>query len=150
MEIILLKNVENLGGPGDVVEVADGYARNYLIPQQMAERATPENVTRWKQKKQQRERERQRQLEEARGNARAVDGASLTIPARAGEEGKLFGSVTSRDIVEVLEEETGARIDARDVRLEKPLGELGEFDVGIHFHEDIEAHVTVAVVPEED
>ncbi len=150
MQIILLEDVDNLGSAGDVVEVADGYARNYLLPQQIANRATPENMTDWEHQQKQRQQMEDKKKRLAEETAEKIEGAALTTPARAGEEGKLFGSITTQNIADALAEKTGVEIDRRDIQLDEPLSVLGEYEVYIRLHPEVSVTIEVEVVPEED
>ena len=148
MKVILLDNIENLGEAGEVVEVADGYARNYLVPRGLAEEATPENIARWEQEKALLQQQIEEKRKEARELADSVDGLEIQITARAGEGDKLFGSVTASDIGDAIKEESGIEIDTKDIALGDPLRELGEHEVEISLYEGISATITVEVVPQ--
>jgi large subunit ribosomal protein L9 len=147
MEIILLKDVVRLGSRGDLVRVADGYGRNYLIPKGLALRATPGNLRRFEEEK---------RIENVRGSklkrgaetlAKSLEELSLTAVVKVGEDDKLFGSVTAKDIADLLEKE-GFEIEKRQVDLVEPIRELGVFQVPIDLHPDVEAKVKVWVVKE--
>ncbi len=150
MKIVLLDKIDDLGEAGEVVEVADGYARNYLIPKGLAELATTESLARWEEQKAKREREAQKAREEAQELASAIDGLEVEIAAKAGESGKLFGSVTSAQVAEAVQEKSGVDLDRKYIELEDPLRELGEFAVEVSLYEDVSATVTVHVIGEED
>lgn len=144
MEIILLRDIENLGTRGQVVKVADGYGRNYLLPQKLAIAATAKN-RRWIE--QQRVRFQKLEAKE-RGDAEALaqhlGGVSVTIVRKAGEKETLFGSVTAIDIAEALTVQ-GYEVDKRKIQLAAPLKVLGEYDVPIKLHRDVTATVKVKV-----
>ncbi|HTR76798.1 MAG TPA: 50S ribosomal protein L9 [Gemmatimonadaceae bacterium] len=145
MEIILRHGVENLGRPGDVVKVSNGYARNYLLPHGLAFEATPGNL-----KRIQRERDRLQAAENerraaARTYADRLEQVSLTFSARVGDEGKLFGSVTASDIVQQLESQ-GFSIEKRQVDLHEPIKALGVYRVPIRLHADVKPEVRVWVI----
>lgn len=148
VEVILRKDVADLGYAGDLVDVKPGYARNYLLPQGLALRATEGNRTRFEEERRQIEQAAERERERAQELAGTLEDRSLTFNRRAGEEGKLFGSVTSTDIADALEAE-GLRIDRRLIRLEEPIKELGVFTVPIRLHADVEPEIKVWVVAEE-
>lgn len=148
VEVILRKDVADLGHAGDLVDVKPGYARNYLLPQGLALRATEGNRTRFEEERRQIEQAAERERERAQELAGTLEDRSLTFTRRAGEEGKLFGSVTSTDIADALEAE-GLRIDRRLIRLEEPIKELGVFTVPIRLHADVEPEIKVWVVAEE-
>lgn len=147
-QVILRMDVEDLGRAGEVVEVKPGYARNYLIPKGLAYSASEGNVRRLDNERQQARLSLERQKGRAEGLASELEGRSVSFKVRAGEEGKLFGSVTSADIAEELARE-GVTIDRRDIVLEEPIKELGVFRVPVRLHADVQPEVTVWVVAEE-
>lgn len=150
MKVILMNDMDGLGEAGEVVEVASGYARNFLIPRGLAEQASPEAMQRWEEQKRQRRAAAERAREEARELAAGLDGVQLEISARAGESGRLFGSVTAKDITDALMNETQLEIDRRRLDLEEPLRELGEHDIRISLYENIDASIKVTVVSQEE
>ncbi|MFO8060744.1 MAG: 50S ribosomal protein L9 [Bacillota bacterium] len=150
MRVILMDRVEGLGEPGEVVEVANGYARNYLIPRGLAERATRESMARWEEEKKKRERIAEMAREEAEKKAAQLEDAEVQISARAGESGKLFGSVTAAQIADALKDETGVELDRRKIVLEEPLRELGEYRIRVALHEGVNVFVAVVVTGEEE
>jgi large subunit ribosomal protein L9 len=148
MEVILTENVSGLGREGDVVKVADGYARNFLIPKQLAVEAIEKNRRVLEHKKRQDISQDARQKKEAEKLASELVNLSCTIPMRAGETDRLFGSVTAMDIAKALNEQ-GFEIDRRKIELEQPIKELGAFTVPIRIHADVVANVRVLVIREE-
>lgn len=148
VQVILRGSLENLGGPGEVVAVKAGYARNYLIPKGLAYEATDANLRRIEHEKQKLERQEQEALTIAQEQAKSFEDLSLTFNVRAGEEGKLFGSVGSADVAEKLQEQ-GLEVDRRQIMLEEPLKELGVFSVPIRLHADVRPEVKVWIVKEE-
>ena len=150
MKLILRKSVEKLGESGDVVDVKPGYARNYLIPQGLAYRATKANLERIEAEKAEAAERAKRDYLEARRRASQLDGVSVTFAMRAGEEGKLFGSVGNADIAEQLNAGSlDFEVDRRTVELDEPLKQLGTFEVPIKLHSQVEATVEVRVEAEE-
>lgn len=150
MQVILAQSVDNLGKLGDLVSVKPGYARNYLLPQGIARMATPENVREIEARRAELERAEAEKFEAARTRQEQLDGRRVTIRARVGSEGKLFGSVSAGDIADALSAD-GVEVEKREVRLpEGPLRTLGEFEIALHLYSDIDATVTVAVEPEAD
>ena len=145
MEVILRQGIENLGKPGDVVKVKNGYARNYLLPHGLAYEATPGNL-----KRIQLERDR---LEAAENGRRAtaqelatkLEQVSLTFSARVGDEGKLFGSVTASDIAQQLEAQ-GHHVEKRQIELHEPIKALGVYRVPVRLHADVKPEVRVWVI----
>ncbi len=147
MEVILMKSVEGLGTDGDVVRVADGYARNYLIPRGLAEPVTVAARRRWERQRATRAAEEAARLQAAKDLARRISETSVTIRARAGAENKLFGSVMPAHIADALKLQ-GIEVDRHAVDLPEPIRELGVFKVAVKLAPDVEAQVKVWVVEE--
>ncbi len=145
MEVILRQAVENLGHPGEIVKVSPGFARNYLLPRGLAYEATPGNRKRIEQERQRLEAAETTRREAAEGHAAKLEQVSLTFSARVGEEGKLFGSVTSSDIVAQLEAQ-GIHIEKRQVELHEPIKSLGVYRVPIRLHADVKPEIKVWVI----
>jgi large subunit ribosomal protein L9 len=145
MQIILLEDVNKLGDMGDVIDVKPGYARNYLIPQGLALRASTGNVSQLKHQKRTIESRKERLRAEALEILHQVDKVSVTIPKKSGEKDKLFGSVTNRDIATALGHE-GHSVNPKKILLDNPIKELGIFKVRVKLHSDIVANVMVWVV----
>jgi len=143
--VILLEIVEKLGTAGDRVTVAGGYARNFLIPQGLAVEATPGNLRALTQIKARAAKRHDRVLQEAREKAERLTSVTLTFPRAAGEQDRLFGSVTALDIAEGLAKE-GVPVDRRRIALPEPIKALGEFRVPVRLHGDVSAEVRVTVV----
>ncbi|MEQ8231410.1 MAG: 50S ribosomal protein L9 [Gammaproteobacteria bacterium] len=149
MEVILLEKIHRLGALGDRVEVRPGYGRNYLIPQRKAVPATPDNVARFEEQRAELERAQADAFEAAKARAEQLNEARVTIAAKAGNEGKLFGSVGTGDIAEAFSA-AGIAVEKREVRLPHgSLREVGEYQVEIHLHADVDVEVTVQVVSED-
>lgn len=148
MQVILKERLENLGDAGQVVSVKPGYARNFLIPKGLAYEATDSNVRRLERERSRIEKEAAVQLEEARTRAASLTDVSITFNARAAEEGRLFGSITTADIAEKLGEQ-GIEVDRRQVLLDEPIKELGVFSVPIRLHADVRPEIKVWVIKEE-
>lgn len=147
-EIILKQDVENLGETGEVVDVKPGYARNYLLPQGMAVPATEGNLERIHEERRRVERAEERERVEAEELASVLDGRSITFHVRAGEEGRLYGSVTASDITDELADE-GVAVDRRRLVLDEPIKELGVYNVAVDLHEDVRPELKIWVVAEE-
>lgn len=147
MKVILLAEVKNLGKRGAVVEVADGYARNYLIPRGLAREASSAGLKALEEEQQRASRRAARELAEAQRLGERLQGLVVTIPARAGGEGKLFGSVTARDVAEAISRVLGVEMDRRKVDLREPIKALGEYPVTIKLYHGVRATVTARVVP---
>ena len=148
MDVILKKRVEGLGNEGEILKVTDGYARNYLIPMQIAVRATEKNRRMLEHERQLTKVLAEKTLQQAEEMARRIAEATCTIQRRAGENDRLFGSVTSIDIAEALASQ-GVEVDRRHIDLEEPIRELGVFMVPIRFHANVTANIRVVVVREE-
>lgn len=148
MQIVLLKDIKRLGKAGEVRNVADGYARNYLIPRGLATPATAGAVHEAKEHAAAEAKHVAREQAEAQSLADELSGVALTFKARAGETGHLYGSITTADIAEGLEKQTGKPVDRRKVALEEPIRELGTFQVPIRLAGEVTANITVTVEAE--
>jgi large subunit ribosomal protein L9 len=146
MELILKKTMETLGEEGDIVKVKSGYARNYLIPKKMAVIANKANLAQLEQGKAAIEASREKQKQESESLSKKISGTVITIEHRAGEEDKLFGSVTSADISEKLAE-MDIRADKKNILLTEPIKTLGEFIVPIKVGYQVTSEITIQVVP---
>lgn len=148
MQIILLEKVVNLGGLGDVVKVRDGYARNFLIPQRKAKRATPDNLAEFEKRRAELEKAQAEQLAAAQAKAGELDGLTVQISRKAGVDGRLFGSVTTFDIAEALEG-LGHPVERSAVRMPMgPLKTVGDHDIAIALHTDVVVDIKVSVLGE--
>ncbi|MDX9989306.1 50S ribosomal protein L9 [Thiothrix unzii] len=148
MEIILLKKVENLGTLGNVVNVRPGYARNFLIPQGKAKMATKTNIAEFETRRAELEAEAADILAAAQARKAQLDDMVITIQAKAGNEGKLFGSVSNHEIAEAINA-AGVTLERREIRMpEGALRHLGEFEVGVHLHSEVDATVKVVIEAE--
>jgi large subunit ribosomal protein L9 len=148
MEVILKEDVNKLGHRGDVVKVADGYGRNYLLPEKLAIQATPANKAVIEQMKGSAIRKLAKEKVESEDLAKKLEAVELVFTRKVGENDHLFGSVTSGDIAHQLEEK-GYTVDRRKISLEEPLKSLGEFHVPIKLHREVTSHLKVTVKGEE-
>ena len=148
MKIVLREDVETLGNKGDLVDVADGYARNFLVPRGLAMNATRGVVAQAEAMRRNRSARDERDRAEAQDLAAKLTAQPISVVARAGEGGKLFGSITSADIVTAVSAQVGIELDRRTITLTEPLKELGQAEVPVRLHADVEASVTVEVVAE--
>lgn len=149
MDVILLQKVANLGNIGDRVKVRSGYGRNYLLPHGKATLATPDNVARFEARRDELEKLAREHLSSAQERAAAMQDFKLTITAKAGTEGKLFGSIGTSDIAEAATK-AGFKVERSEVRMPNgPLRMVGEHSVGLHLHADIDVPLTVSIVAEE-
>ena len=150
MEVLLRKDVEQLGRMGDLVKVADGYARNYLLPRMLAVPVTPDNVQEVDKAHQARLQREQEELARVGRQAEMLDGFLCYIAARATGKGHLFGSVGPAQIVEHLAQSGFEGIRPSAVSLERPIQELGDYEVEIMLHPDVRAHILVRIAKEEE
>ena len=150
LKVILREDVEKLGDAGEIVTVKPGFARNYLLPQGLAYEATDASVRRLEQERERAEQNARRDYLEARRRASQLEDVSLTFHARAGEESKLFGSVTSADIAERLGQQgLDFEVDRKQIELEEPIKALGVYNVPVHLHGDVRPEIKVWVIKEE-
>jgi len=147
MQVLLKKNVEKLGQIGDIVDVKAGYARNYLLPQGLAVNVSPANLKLVEVEKKRHEQEIEKQKDELRALAERLAGASVTIQAKANEEGHLFGSVGAQRIAEAFNDD-GYQVDARQIQLSEPIKELGVYEIPVQLLEDLNVSCKVWVVGE--
>lgn len=148
MQVILREDMEKLGKIGDLVKVADGFARNYLVPAKKAIEATPKNLRAMDHAKKMVSDRKRIIKKEAAADAEKIKSLAITIKAKVGEEGKLFGSVTTMDIAEAMQAQ-GAVIDKRKIALEEPIRRVGDYTVSIKLHSDVAVDLKVSVVAAE-
>jgi large subunit ribosomal protein L9 len=147
MNVILLKEVADLGGKGDIVEVSNGYARNYLLPKKLAMKATDGAIKQADKLRQLRIEAEARAKDEAEELARNLVGSRVVIAARSGDEGKLFGSVGTHDIAEAIKKFSGVEIPTAIITIPEPIKEIGLHEVTMKPHEDVQFNVTLDVIP---
>lgn len=149
MNVILLENVENLGGIGDLVKVKPGYGRNYLLPQGKAALATPDNIKEIEKRRAELEKAAAEELAKAKHRAKGIEGVEIVVKANAGAEGKLFGSVGPIDIADALAA-IQVEVERSEIRMpEGPIQEVGDFKIGVHLHAEVNAEITVQVIGSE-
>jgi large subunit ribosomal protein L9 len=150
VKVILRQGIDKLGAEGEVVNVRAGYARNYLLPKGFAYEATAGNIRRLEVERQRQEERARRDYLEARRRAKALEAVSLTFEARAGEESKLFGSITTADIAERLNQQgLDFEVDRRQIELDEPIRTLGVFSVPIRLHAEVRPEIKVWVSKQE-
>ncbi|MGI6148113.1 MAG: 50S ribosomal protein L9 [Firmicutes bacterium] len=149
MKVILQKDVKNLGKKGDVLEVAEGYGRNFLLPRGLAVEANAGNLRQIEQQKKAEAAKNTRELKQAQAVAEKLSGKGLTIRARVGGAGKLFGSITSQELADQLKEQLAVDIDKRKIDLKEPIKSLGSYSVTARIHPEVHVTFKVEVVPEE-
>lgn len=148
MKVILLQDVKKLGKQGETKEVSDGYARNFLIPQGLATEATPAKLKELQEKHERQDKKREKEEEKARYTKQKINGRSICVKARAGEGGKLFGTVTAKEIGDILQEEFGVSIDKKKIDIPEPIKSLGEYTIKIKLFPSIQAVLKVLVIDE--
>jgi len=148
MRIILLKDVKKIGKENDIVEVKSGYARNFLIPKGLAEKATPQKIKKVKARKKMEKEEEKEDLQKIQQLASKIDGFEVVVPVKTGDEGQIYNSVNKVKIASQLKE-NGFDVKKTQIQLEKPIKEIGEFPVKISFNHNLEAEITIVVEKEE-
>lgn len=145
MKVILTQDVKGTGKKGDIINVAEGYGRNYLIPRGLAVEATSANLKELARQKESLERKRENEKKKALELAQQLEGLVLTVEVKAGEGGRLFGSINTKDISEALLNKKGLAVDKRKIELKSPIKELGEHPVNIKLHPELTATIKVIV-----
>lgn len=148
MKVILQRDVKGLGKAGQVVEAADGYARNFLIPRGLAAPASDGNLKQLRQQQRLQDRRAAQELKAAQSAAQALTGKTLVVKARTGEGGRLYGSVTNGDIAAAVKQQYGLKIDRRKIELDEPLRQLGRFQVPVRLHPEITVEIDIEIAPE--
>jgi large subunit ribosomal protein L9 len=148
MQVILLENIKTLGRLGESVKVKPGYGRNFLIPKGKALMANAANKAYFEAKRAELEQEMQHRLADANARLEAINGLRISLSARAGDEGRLFGSITAHDIADAIKQQ-GVTISKHEIRLEQgPIRQIGEHTVGVHLHSEVTTEILVTVVAE--
>lgn len=145
MKVILLQDVKKLGSKGDVVEVSDGYGRNYLIPRGLAVAADASNVRQLKHEQKVEQRKEARELQEAKELKRQLEELSVTLDVKSGDKGRLFGSVTTGDIAEAVKKSTNIKLDRRKIELPDPIKSVGEYSIAVRVYPEVTAQLKVVV-----
>lgn len=148
-QALLLQDIENLGERGDVIDVSPGYLRNFLAPRKLAEAATPKTVSQAKRLIEEAERAAIYRAERADDIAALLGKTVLTIEHAAGEDGRLFGSVTQKDLVQAIKDARGIRLERKDIHIEEPIRHVGTFSVTVDVHDDVTAQVKTIVTAAE-
>ncbi|MBI2450768.1 MAG: 50S ribosomal protein L9 [Parcubacteria group bacterium] len=147
MQVILLKDIKNLGKKYDIKKVADGYAQNFLIPQELAKPANSDAVAKIETIKKNEETKAENELKKIEILAEKIDGREIVIPAKITKDDKIYGSISKEKIAEILEKD-GIKIDSKQIKLNSPIKEIGEFSVAIRFDHGLEAEIIISVIPE--
>ncbi|MDX9917076.1 MAG: 50S ribosomal protein L9 [Gudongella sp.] len=145
MKVILLKDVKGLGKEGDLVNSKDGYARNYLLPRNIAIEATPENMKKWEETKKNEAAQRAKELAEAKALKEKLEALTVLVKAKGGSAGRLFGSITSQDIAQALKEQFSIEIDKRKIEMKDNLKNTGIAEIDIRLYPEVSAKVKVNV-----
>lgn len=148
MKVILKQDVSKLGSAGDLVEAADGYARNFLIPRGLAEEATPDRINQWEARGAAKKRREKKLKQEAEELRKQLSGKAVRVKASTGEMGKLFGSITAAAVAENLEAQHSAKVDKRDVRIPDAVKQTGNFPFTVRLYPGVEAEMTLVVESE--
>lgn len=146
MKVILQQEVKKLGKKGEIIEVSEGYARNFLLPKKLAIVATDGNMHQLKQKQESEQRRHQQAQDEAKVLASQLSKVAVKIPVKTGEGGKVFGSVTAKDIADAVKAQVGVELDKRKIELKEAIKHLGTFSVIVRVHPEITAQIEVNVV----
>lgn len=146
MKVILVQDVKNLGKKGDVVNVADGYARNFLFPRNLAIEASPGNIARLEQEKKAMENKKEKEKREAVELAKKIEKCTVTLKVKTGEQGKLYGSINTKDIAEGLKSQFNIDIDKRKIVLKEPIKSLGSYEVEVKIHPEVDAKFKLRVI----
>ncbi len=150
MKVILLTDVKSLGEKGEVKNVADGYARNFLFPKNWAIEATPGNLKKLKEEQAQLALKEAEEEKKAKEIAKKLDGLTLTFKTKAGEGGKLFGSITSKEIANQIQAKSNIIIDKKQLNLSEPIKSMGRHEVTVHLYRGVTATLEIQVVPDEE
>ena len=148
MKVILLKDVKGLGKEGELLNAKDGHARNFLFPRKLAVEATPENIRKWEERKKKAEAKEKEEHEKALKLKKEIESLNLEIKSKAGEGGKLFGSITSKDIADELKLKHNIDIDRRKIELKENIKNLGTTTVGVRVYPEVVANLNVKIVEE--
>lgn len=148
MQVILQEDVRKLGRKGDVVNVAEGYARNYLIPRELAVEASKGKMKELKIQEKHAREQKKKTEEQARSLGQKIEGLQLTIPARVGGAGKLFGAIGNKDIADALKDKHGLVVDRRKIVVKNPIKSIGQHQIDVKLHPAVQVQITVEIVPE--
>lgn len=145
MKVILLQDVKSIGKKGELKEVSDGYARNFLLPRKLAKEANAQAMNEFKNAEAAKEYKVKKETEKAQENAKALSGKTVKIPAKAGQNGKLFGSVTAKELAEEIAKQYGVEVDKRKIALENDIKAFGTYNFDVKFYNGISASMSVVV-----
>lgn len=146
MQVILKKDVSKLGAAGALLNVSDGYARNFLFPRGLAEEATPNKVAAWKEDQARRKAKEEKKRQEAEEARKGLQGKAVRVEAKGGDNGKLFGSVTAAQVAEALAQQYSLTVDKRDIKLDEAIRQPGSYPIGLKLFTGVVADMTLIVV----
>ena len=150
MQVILKADVNKVGSAGALVNVSDGYARNFLFPRGLAVEATPSKVAAWKEEQANKRKKEAKQLQEAEETKKGLQGKAVRIEAKAGENGKLFGSITTAQVAEALSRQYGRMVDKRDIKMDDVIKQPSSFPFALKLHAGVHADMTLSVTAQKD
>ena len=150
MQVILKADVNKVGSAGALVNVSDGYARNFLFPRGLAVEATPSKVAAWKEEQANKRKKEAKQLQEAEETKKGLQGKSVKIEAKAGENGKLFGSITTAQVAEALSRQYGRTVDKRDIKMDDVIKQPGSYPFALKLYAGVHADMTLSVIAQKD
>ncbi len=145
MKVFLLEDVKKLGKAGDIVDISDGYAKNFILPKKLGREATNDVINEWKLKKGAEANRKQQEREEALAQAKEITGKVVTLKVKGGENGRLFGSVTAKDVAEGLKEQYGIQVDKKKIQMKDAIKNEGSYEAEIKLHPVASAKITVKV-----
>ncbi|MDD3915780.1 MAG: 50S ribosomal protein L9 [Synergistaceae bacterium] len=145
MKVILKQDVNKLGASGDLVEISDGYARNFLFPRNLADEATPERMKEWKDKEAARKKKEVRLEKEARELQKKLSGRAVKVKASIGEKGRLFGSITAANVAESIASQLAVEVEKKNLRMPESVKQIGSYSFTVRLHPGIEAEMTLIV-----
>lgn len=149
MKVLLLEDVKKLGKQGEIVEVSDGYAKNYILPKKLGKEANKQVMNEWLQKKGSEENRKEQERLDAIVKVRELEKLTVVIKGKAGDGGRLFGSITSKDLVEALKKQHGIEIDRKKISLKDPIRAVGNYSIEIKLHPDAVGRLTLQIQPQE-
>ncbi|NLF44538.1 MAG: 50S ribosomal protein L9 [Syntrophomonadaceae bacterium] len=148
MKVILLKDIKDLGKTGEIKELADGYARNYLIPRGLAVEATPDKLKEIEEKNLKAQKNKQKEMASAEALKDKLNGKSVQISLKTGGGDKLFGAVTTKEIAELIEKQLKIKVDRKKIELEEPIKHLGDYNIKIKLYQSVQAEIKLTVAAE--
>ena len=149
MKILLLEDVKKLGKAGEIVDVSDGYAKNFIIPKKLGREATAQVMNNWKQQKASEANRKELEKQQAIATVKDLENKVITLKEKAGQDGRLFGSVTAKNLAEALKAQYGIDVDRKKINLKDPIRAVGNYSVEIKLQAEAAGHLTVQILPQE-